>query len=83
MRYPMHHVYADDGSFTIEVGGVTFGPYGPGKCTSVHPGSTMRCKHGKGHVGCHSADAEIPADRKITKYVEAEFTFRWWDKENN
>ena len=65
-------VYADDGSFTIHVGDITFGPYGPDKCPAVHPGG-MPCKHWRGHSGCHGTyDYETPAGK---------FKHRWNDKE--
>jgi hypothetical protein len=62
----IHHA---DGSYTIDAGGVMFGPYGPGKCESVHPGSGMRCVHGRNHRGCHCAfDPKVPASVEKFKY---------------
>lgn len=63
-------IYAADGSHVIDAGdGYVFGPYGPGRCEATHPGSGMRCAHGKNHAGCHSAyDERTPV---------GEFTHRW------
>lgn len=76
----IEHVMVD-GSTVIQVGDTGsanyFGPFGPGKCTATYHGTGMRCKHMSGHWGCHSVDMPIPAGRKVTKYVEAEFTVRW------
>ena len=65
----VHHA---DGSFTIEFpDGVKFGPYGPNKCTAIHPGSGMRCQSWNGHIGNHGAfDERTPA---------GEFKHRWHD----
>ena len=53
----------------INAGGVKFGPYGPGQCESVHPGSGDRCKHHANHHGCHTSwERQTPA---------GEIKFRW------
>lgn len=63
-------IHAADGSYTIDVGGVVFGPYGPGRCEAVHQ-SGNQCVHTRGHVGCHSAN-----DPNGTG-VWGKFKYRW------
>lgn len=60
-------VYSDT-EFTIEVGnGIVFGPYGPGRCESVHPTAGVQCVHHNRHVGCHTSE---DGDEKMP-------TWRW------
>jgi hypothetical protein len=59
-----------DTEYTIDAGdGFVFGPYGPGRCEAVHPGSGLRCYYGARHVGCHTAVAE--------DCPSGEVTYRW------
>ncbi len=53
----------------INAGGIMFGPYGPGRCESVHPGSGLQCFHHNQHCGTHAA---ITIDTKA-----GEVKFRW------
>ncbi len=58
-----------DTAFTVDAGGVVFGPYGPGQCEAVHRGSALRCFYHANHVGSHGA---VKADE-----ASGETTYRW------
>lgn len=62
-------VYFDEPT-TIETGTHTFGPYGPGQCTSRHPSVGVQCKHHANHVGSHASHEQNTPTGSITH--------RWW-----